>query len=102
MLNKEVSFTPMDVITSVYNYLKPRIWGMILALLFLSVIVVSIAFTSWPTMDQLPQNLEDQSYIEGIGVLIFTEFVIPFEILSIVLLSSLMGAIYMAKGDDNK
>ncbi len=101
MLNKEISFTAMDVITSVYDYLKPRIFGMLIAALFLSVMVVAIAFTSWPSLDLIPQNIEDQSNIEGIGVLIFTDFVVPFEIMSIVLLSSLMGAIYMAKGDDN-
>ncbi|WP_319508316.1 F420H2 dehydrogenase subunit FpoJ [uncultured Methanolobus sp.] len=101
MLNKEISFTAMDVITSVYNFLKPRILGMIVALLFLSVMLVAIASTGWPSLDQIPQNLEDQSNIEGIGMLIFTDFVVPFEILSIVLLSALMGAIYMAKGDDN-
>jgi len=39
------------------------------------------------------------SNIKGIGMLIFTDLVVPFEILSIVLLSTLMGAIYMAKGD---
>ena len=102
MLNKEISFTAMDVITSVYNYFRPRILGMVVALLFLSVMVVAIAFTGWPSLDQIPQNLEDQSNIEGIGMLIFTDFVVPFEILSIVLLSALMGAIYMAKGDDNQ
>jgi NADH-quinone oxidoreductase subunit J len=53
-------------------------------------------------MDQLPQNIADQSNIQGIGMMIFTDFVVPFEILSIILLSALMGAIYMAKGDDNK
>ncbi|WMW24469.1 F420H2 dehydrogenase subunit FpoJ [Methanolobus sediminis] len=102
MLNKEISFTAMDVITSVYNYLKPRILGMIIAALFLAVIIVSVAFTSWPIMDQLPQDIADQSNIQGIGMMIFTDFVVPFEILSIILLSALMGAIYMAKGDDNK
>ena len=101
MLNKTISFSLMQIITSVYGYLKPRILGMIVALLFLSVILVAVASTGWPSLDQLPQNLEDQSNIEGIGVLIFTDFVVPFEILSIVLLSTLMGAIYMAKGDDN-
>ncbi|WP_340818912.1 F420H2 dehydrogenase subunit FpoJ [Methanolobus sp. WCC4] len=102
MLNKEISFTAMDIITSVYDYLRPRILGMVIAALFLSVMIVAIAFTNWPSLDQLPQNIGDQSNIEGIGVLIFTDFVVPFEIMSIVLLSSLMGAIYMAKGDDNK
>ncbi|WP_342305784.1 F420H2 dehydrogenase subunit FpoJ [Methanolobus sp. ZRKC5] len=101
MLNKTISFSLMQIITSAYNYLKPRILGMVVALLFLSVILVAVASTGWPSLDQIPQNLDDQSNIEGIGVLIFTDFVVPFEILSIVLLSALMGAIYMAKGDDN-
>lgn len=100
MLNKEISFTFMGVITSVYNYLKPRILAMMVAFLFLAVILVAVFSTGWHSVDQLPQNLEDQSNIQGIGVLIFTEFVVPFEILAIVLLSALMGAIYMAKGDD--
>ncbi|MBN2111010.1 MAG: NADH-quinone oxidoreductase subunit J [Methanosarcinaceae archaeon] len=104
MLNDEVSilFTPMKVLTSVYNFFRPRIIGMIVAFLFLAVILVSVFFTSWPSVEQIPQNVADQSNIEGIGVLIFTDFVVPFEILSIVLLSSLMGAIYMAKGDGNQ
>jgi NADH:ubiquinone oxidoreductase subunit 6 (subunit J) len=101
MLNKKISFTTMQVITSVYKYFKPRIMGMLVALLFLSVILVAVATTSWPSLDQIPQNLNDQSNIQGIGMMIFTDFVVPFEILSIVLLSALMGAIYMAKGEDN-
>ncbi len=74
---------------------------MAVALLFLAVVLVSLLGTSWNTVDQLPQNLADPSNIKGLGVLIFTDFVVPFEILSIVLLSSLVGAIYLAKGDDN-
>lgn len=104
MLNNDISisFSPMKVITSTYQFFRPRILGMLVAFLFLAVIIVSVFFTSWPSVDQLPQNLADQSNIEGIGLLIFTDFVVPFEILSIILLSSLMGAIYMAKGDGNQ
>ena len=72
---------------------------MIITILFLAIVLISIGFTNWNTVDQLPQNPMDQSNIQGIGMLIFTDLVVPFEILSIVLLSSLMGAIYMAKGD---
>lgn len=97
MLNKH--FTIMQILTAVYNFFRPRITGMIIAFLFLAIVVISIGFTEWNTVDQIPQNLMDQSNIQGIGRLIFTDFVIPFEILSIVLLASLMGAIYMAKGD---
>ncbi|AKB85789.1 MULTISPECIES: F420H2 dehydrogenase subunit FpoJ [Methanococcoides] len=74
---------------------------MIIAGLFLAVVLVSLYGTGWPAIEQLPQNVADQSNIKALGVLIFTDFVIPFEILSVVLLSSLMGAIYLAKGDDN-
>lgn len=100
MLNKQ--FTIMQIITSVYRYFKPRILGIIVALLFLAILLVSIIGTSWPTVDQLPQNLEDQSNIVGIGLLIFTQFVVPFELLSIVLLSAMVGAIYIAKGEAGK
>ncbi|MDP2217251.1 MAG: F420H2 dehydrogenase subunit FpoJ [Methanolobus sp.] len=100
MLNKQ--FTIMQIITSVYRYFKPRILGMIVAFLFLAIVMVSVIGTSWPTVDQLPQNLEDPSNIEGIGLLIFTQFVVPFELLSIVLLSAMIGAIYIAKGEAGK
>ncbi|TGC10699.1 F420H2 dehydrogenase subunit FpoJ [Methanolobus halotolerans] len=100
MLNKEITFNPMKILTSAYHFFRPRALGITVAFLFLAVLMVSVFFTSWPSVDQLPQNLEDPSNIEGIGVMIFTDFVVPFEILSIVLLSSMIGAIYMAKGDD--
>lgn len=73
-----------------------------IVVLFLSVVLVSLYGTSWNTVDQLPQNIADQSNIRGIGVMIFTDMVVPFEILSVVLLSSLIGAIYMAKGEDSE
>jgi len=89
----------MQILTAVYNFFRPRIAGMMVAILFLAIVLISVGFTNWNTVDQIPQNAMDQSNIQGIGMLIFTDFVIPFEILSIVLLSTLMGAIYMAKGD---
>lgn len=71
-------------------------------LLFTAVVVVGAFGTSWNTVSELPQNPADQSNIEGIGMLIFTHYVAPFEVLSIVLLASLIGAIYMAKGEGNR
>jgi len=72
------------------------------ALLFTAIVVVGAFGTSWNTVSKLPQNPTDQSNIEGIGMLIFTHYVAPFEVLSIVLLASLIGAIYMAKGEGDK
>ncbi len=74
----------------------------LVALLFTAVVVLGAFGTSWNTVSELPQNPADQSNIEGIGMLIFTHYVAPFEVLSIVLLASLIGAIYMAKGEGNK
>ncbi|HOW15630.1 F420H2 dehydrogenase subunit FpoJ [Methanosarcina sp.] len=74
----------------------------LVCLLFVAVIVTGAFGTSWNTVPELPENPADQSNIEGIGMLIFTQFVAPFEVLSIVLLASLIGAIYMAKGEGNK
>lgn len=74
----------------------------LVALLFVAVVVTGAFGTSWKTVSELPENPTDQSNIEGIGMLIFTQYVAPFEVLSIVLLASLIGAIYMAKGEGNK
>ncbi|WP_269479019.1 F420H2 dehydrogenase subunit FpoJ [Methanococcoides burtonii] len=101
-------FHPKKQIIKLLNIEAPSLRGVLdtmfrltIAALFLAVIFVSLYGTGWTTVDQLPQNIADQSNIKALGVLIFTDFVVPFEILSIVLLSSLIGAIYMAKGDDN-
>ncbi len=76
--------------------------SLLVALLFVAVVVTGIFGTSWNTVSELPENLADPSNIEGIGMLIFTQYVVPFEVLSIVLLASLIGAIYMAKGEGNR
>lgn len=79
-----------------------RLLPFLVALLFVAVVVIGAFGTSWNTVSELPGNPADQSNIEGIGMLIFTQYAAPFEVLSIVLLASLIGAIYMAKGEGNK
>lgn len=79
-----------------------RLLSFLVALLFTAIVMVGAFGTSWNTVSELPQNPADQSNIEGIGMLIFTHYVAPFEVLSIVLLASLIGAIYLAKGEGNR
>ena len=79
-----------------------RLLPFLVSLLFVAVVVIGAFGTSWNTVSELPGNPADQSNIEGIGMLIFTQYVAPFEVLSVVLLASLIGAIYMAKGEGNK
>lgn len=74
----------------------------LVVLLFTAIVVIGAFGTSWNTVSELPQNQADQSNIEGIGMLIFTHYVAPFEVLSIVLLASLIGAIYLAKGEGKR
>lgn len=69
------------------------------AVLFFAVVALAVVGTSWSTVDELPQNVADQSNIEAIGVLVYTQFVFAFEVLSLVLLSALIGAIYISKGE---
>ena len=72
------------------------------SLLFLAVVVLGTFGTSWNTVSELHENPADPSNVVGLGLLIFTQYVIPFEVMSIVLLASLIGAIYMAKGEGSK
>lgn len=76
--------------------------ALLVSLLFLAVIVIGTFATSWNTASELPANPADPSNVEGIGMLIFTQYLAPFEVLSVVLLASLIGAIYMAKGEESE
>ncbi|MDD3043087.1 MAG: F420H2 dehydrogenase subunit FpoJ [Methanosarcinaceae archaeon] len=76
--------------------------ALVVAVLFLAVVGLGVFGTAWNTVSELPGNLEDPSNIEGLGMLIFTQYVVPFEVLSIVLLATLIGAIYMAKGEESE
>ncbi|WP_292486093.1 F420H2 dehydrogenase subunit FpoJ [Methanohalobium sp.] len=76
--------------------------ALLVVLLFLGMMGVSVIGTGWDTVEELPQTPEDQSNIERIGVSVFTKYVVPFEIMAIVLLSALIGAFYMGRGADSK
>ena len=76
--------------------------ALFVSLLFVAVVVIGAFGTSWNAVSELPANPADPSNVQSIGMLIFTQYLAPFEVMSVVLLASLIGAIYMAKGEDNK
>jgi NADH-quinone oxidoreductase subunit J len=76
-----------------------KLLSIIVAMLFFAVVVMSVFGTTWNMVEELPENAADQSNIESIGVLLFTDFVVPFEVLSLVLLATLIGATFMAKSE---
>lgn len=51
------------------------------------------------TIAQEPLGLTPDHYIstEDIGMVLFTEFLVPFEILSVILLAAMIGAIYLGR-----
>jgi NADH-quinone oxidoreductase subunit J len=55
---------------------------------------VPIDYTVWE------DGSKDASGIEHVGGLLFTKYVIPFEVLALVLLAALLGSLYMAKKED--
>ena len=55
---------------------------------------VPIDYTVWEG------GSKDTSGIEHVGGLLFTKYVIPFEILALVLLAALLGSLYMAKKEE--
>jgi NADH:ubiquinone oxidoreductase subunit 6 (subunit J) len=55
---------------------------------------VPIDYTTWD------DGSKDTSGIEHVGGLLFTKYVIPFEVLALVLLAALLGSLYMAKKEE--
>jgi NADH-quinone oxidoreductase subunit J len=67
---------------------------LVLFLLFYVLLAMSIFQVIWPQ----PTDLIETS-TSDLGILIFSlqGFVVPFEILSLVLLAAMIGAVYLAK-----
>ena len=63
-------------------------------------LLVTITNTTWIKNSPLPQNpdiLPSFSSIEKIGIHLLTDFLLPFELLSVLLLVALVGAITIAR-----
>ncbi|MCC9166896.1 NADH-quinone oxidoreductase subunit J family protein [Pontibacter harenae] len=76
-------------------------WGISIALLLLVGLVYSIGQTSFNTLPWLQGNADDvlglqKSTVQSIGIKLMTDFVLPFEVASLLLLIALMGAAYIA------
>src|SRR3954453_4450759 len=65
---------------------------------FAAVVYLGIYNLNFP---QMAQTLHEKN-TEQIGIALYTEYIIPFELTSIVLLVTLIGAIVLARKDDEK
>lgn len=78
-----------------------RIVAFIVVAAFFGICFYGIQNTFWPEAVQLTP--EGSSNVKQIGLEVFTKYVIPFELLSVLLLVALVGAIIMAKKEgDNE
>ncbi len=87
-------------------------WNMInlvTALLLMAVFVFAImmasTYNTWGDAKPIDFTVwedgsKDASGIEHVGGLLFTKYVIPFEVLALVLLAALLGSLYMAKKEE--
>ncbi|MCR3883028.1 NADH-quinone oxidoreductase subunit J [Methanotrichaceae archaeon M04Ac] len=76
----------------------------ILMLIFLATLMIFIAATPWDGEERSGYSFEPREGVRApesgagdIGVEIFTIYLFPFEVLALVLLAAMIGAIYIAR-----
>ncbi len=69
--------------------------ALIIVSTLLVITILTLSRTAWKLSTEVP---ETQSVV-GIGKLLLTTYVLPFEVVSVVLLSALIGAIIIARRD---
>lgn len=76
------------------------------AVLLICLLIAELGFMMWagsqdsplPTPDQLDATLRGMGgNTETVGMALYTEFILPFEVVSVLLLVAMVGAIYLAK-----
>lgn len=83
------------------NRTQNKILSFIGVAAFFVIVFMGIQKTVWPEVAQNPIN-PAISNAKQLGLEIFTKYVIPFELVSILLLVALVGAIIMAKKEGDK
>jgi NADH-quinone oxidoreductase subunit J len=73
-------------------------------MLFSIVLVAPFTLLLYKTLSTLPEHFSDIGTIDSkvVGKLLFSEWVLPFEILSILLLSAMVAAIVIARDSKKK
>lgn len=73
-------------------------------IIFTSILVTPFTVLLYKTLTTLPDHFSTMETVNSkvIGKLLFSEWVLPFEILSILLLSAMLGAIVIARKSKRK
>lgn len=70
--------------------------GAVTVLVLLTGLIWMIKITPW----KLEPSLEPAQTVETIGILLMTDFLLPFEVASVLLLGALIGAAVLARKED--
>jgi NADH-quinone oxidoreductase subunit J len=89
-LNKEVE--PLKNITQ-------KFIAIISAGLLSLVLIASARSTEIATAEKNVVNREEIGFVENLGKTLFNEYLLPFELASVLLLSAMVGAIFLSKKD---
>ena len=65
--------------------------------LFVALLVVVFRTDFFYSFVNLPQGAQVSGTVEGVGMLLFTEYLYPFEIASVLLLVAIIGAVLLAQ-----
>lgn len=74
-----------------------KIVGVIAGMCFLITLVGSVKALN--ASDPLVLQTQDLGLVKNLGKVLFSKFLLPFEISSILLLSAMVGAVLLAKKD---
>ena len=79
---------------------RPLAAILVLALLAETIYLLFSNFsTNFPLVQETPPDLGGKAGLEGVARLLLTDYLLLFEVASILLLASMVGAIVLARGD---
>lgn len=76
----------------------PTVWSSIVLILFFGVLGFTILSIEWSVTDPAPLD-KIRPVTEGLANRLFTDYLLPFEVASVLILATLVGAIVLARKD---
>jgi len=86
------------------RYLKSAIWPgvTVLAVLLAELLILLLQSTRLHAVMGPGQPITTQPSVKDLSLLLFQDYLLPFEVASVILLVALVGAVVLARADDDK
>jgi NADH-quinone oxidoreductase subunit J len=98
-----IMLTQSKVGTSALVFQTQARWAALAAVVLAILLALTVVATSWPGGASLTEE-QKQHLTENLATTLFTDYVLPFEIVSVLLLAAVIGGVFLAKrerGDDD-